>query len=371
MVENYRLYGAEFSLYSGKVRSYLRKKGIPFEEITSTVKVYKNFIIPRTGVRFIPVVQTPDDKVFQDTTVIIDELEERFPDNSVYPTTPKQKLASLLLEVYADEWLVIPAMHYRWNFPATNSDFVYGEFGSMLLPWAPKFIQRIAGKKIGNQFKSFVPMLGISESNINAIEHSYTSLLGDLQAHFEQHDFLLGAKPCIADFGFMAPLYAHLYRDPAPGKLMRKKAPAVCDWVQRMNSDVPSLHNGELLANDEIPATLIPVLKRMATEQLPVLLDTDQHLEQWKQENPGVTKLPRSIGSHEFAVEGVTGERVVLPYCLWMLQRPVDFYQSLESTISVDELLTQIGFGDALKLGLKNRLFRPNNKLSLVDESVS
>ncbi len=366
MNDVYRMYGAEFSLYSGKVRSYLRKKGVPFEEITSTVGVYKEFIIPRTGVRFIPVLQTPEDHVYQDTTVIIDELEARFPDHSVYPSTPRQKLASLLLEVYADEWLVIPAMHYRWNYPATNEKFIYREFGSMALPKMPAFVQRIIGKKIGAKFKGFVPKLGIYEHNIAAIEQSYVALLGDLQKHFEQHDFLLGGKPSIADFGLMGPLYAHLFRDPAPGKLMREKAPAVCEWVERMNDDQTYLNQGDYLADDEVPATLMPILQRMAGEHLPVLQDTDRLLDEWKTANPDTHEVPRFIGMHRFTVEGVEAERSVLPYCLWMYQRPVDFYQSVDDKSALDAMLAEAGFGDALKAGLKNRLARPNNQLRLV-----
>ena len=148
-----KLYGSQFSLFTGKARSYLKKKGIEHEEITSTLSVYKKFIIPRTGVRYVPVLQTEDDTVIQDTTEIIDAMEAQFPERSVYPATPKQKLASLLLEVYGDEWLVIPAMHYRWNFPEKNEKFIYSAFGSMVLPSAPKFIQRILGKKIGGKFK--------------------------------------------------------------------------------------------------------------------------------------------------------------------------------------------------------------------------
>lgn len=363
MSDLYRLYGAEFSLYSGKVRSYLRKKGINFEETTSTVDVYRKFIIPRTGVRYIPVVQTPDDQVIQDTTEIIDELEARFPDHSVYPETPKQRLASLLLEVYADEWLVIPAMHYRWNYPATNADFIYREFGSMAAPKMPGFIQKILGKRIGSKFKGFVPKLGIVAENINAIEQSYVALLSELQTHFEQHDFLFGSKPSIGDFGLIAPLYAHLFRDPAPGKLMRKKAPAVCDWVRRMNSDDTYLTSGEFLADDQIPETLISVLRRMANEQLPVLQDTDTLLNQWRSENPDVEEVPRMIGMHKFSVEGVEAQRAVVPYSLWMFQRPVAFYQSLSEVSEVDQLLNQVGFGDALKSKLQNPLIRQNNKL--------
>ena len=87
------MYGAEFSLYSGKLRSYLRNKGIEFTEIQPWLMTYKRFIVPRTGVRYIPVLQTPEDDVWQDTTVIIDHMEERFPQPSVYPVTAKRKLA--------------------------------------------------------------------------------------------------------------------------------------------------------------------------------------------------------------------------------------------------------------------------------------
>ena len=69
------MYGAEFSLFSGKLRAYLRKKGIAFIEKSPSVLTYRRFIEPRTGVRFIPVLHTPDDRVLQDTTAIIDVLE--------------------------------------------------------------------------------------------------------------------------------------------------------------------------------------------------------------------------------------------------------------------------------------------------------
>lgn len=367
MQEKYKMYGAEFSLYSGKVRSYLRKKGLEFDEITSTLSVYKSFIIPRTGVRFIPVVQTPDDNVYQDTTEIIDELETRHPEHSVYPTTPKQKLVSLLLELYGDEWLLIPAMHYRWNFKEQNERFIYGEFGSMVFPKAPSFVQRWVGKKIGNKFKSLVPLLGISEDNRQAIETSYETFLNDLNTHFQQHDYLLGSKPCIADFGFMAPLYAHLSRDPAPGKLMRERAPAVVAWVERMNDDNATLTTGQLLNDDQIPQTLMPILRRMAQEQLPVLLDTDKRLSVWREENKDATEIERHIGMHEFEVEGVKSERIVIPYSLWMYRRAVDYYQSLEGNADVDELLNEVGFKDTLSTKLKNRLKRENNKLQFDD----
>jgi len=130
-------YGADFSMYSGKTRSYLRYKGIPFEEQLATAKVYRKILIPNTGVAMIPVLETPEGEFIQDTTAIIDSLEKRF-GRSVYPATPKQRLVALLLmELYADEWLLIPAMHFRWSFPRINRKFIYGEFGKVVSPMLP------------------------------------------------------------------------------------------------------------------------------------------------------------------------------------------------------------------------------------------
>ena len=50
MANKYTLYGAEFSLYSGKARAYLRYKKLAFDEVLSTVTVYKkiSFIVVGT-----------------------------------------------------------------------------------------------------------------------------------------------------------------------------------------------------------------------------------------------------------------------------------------------------------------------------------
>jgi len=364
MNNSYKMYGAEFSYYSGKTRSYLRKKGLPFEEIQASAWIYLRFIVPRTGVRFIPVVQTPDDKVYQDTTVIIDELERRHPEHSVCPQTPKQKLVSLLLELYADEWLVLPAMHYRWNYMEQNADFVYQQFGELALPNAPAFLQRWLGVKLGGIFKGFVPLLGITDNNHKAIEASYEQLLDDLSTHFEQHEYMLGSKPSLADFGFMGSLYAHLYRDPAPRELMFKRAPLVAKWVEKMNAPEATLQHGEWVTDDHVPETLLPILMRMVNEQMPVLIKTKKRLAQWRLENPDSDEIKRIIGRHKFTVEGVEEERCALSYPLWMLQRAADYYQSLEDTTTVDELLDQIGFDKSLlQTGLDKRLTRVNNRL--------
>ena len=365
MPETYALYGAEFSLYSGKARSYLRKKGIPFREINPSAREYKRFILPRTGVAFIPVVRTPEDEVIQDTTEIIDRLEHRFPAQSVYPECPLQKLIALMLELYGDEWLVIPAMHYRWNFPQANQPFINEEFGKMMMPLLPRFLARRIGAKVGARMNGFVPLLGIDQETIPEFEGSYEALLSELDQHFSEHDYLLGQRPSIGDYGVIGPFYAHLYRDPYPGALMRERAPNVVRWVERMQSAEKA--TGEFFAAGNIPDTLVPVIKRMVIEQLPILKDGIIKLADWKAGNPD-QKIPRSIGKHEFTIGTASGTRIVVPYTLWMWQRVADHYHSLSADIRrvLDDKLGAFGLTATDFTAMPFRLARDNNRLIFV-----
>jgi len=66
---------------------------------------------------------------------------------------------------------------------------------------------------------------------------------------------------------------------------MRRQAPAVVRWINRMNDEEKALHTGSFLEDDQVPETLLPILKRMAIEQLPTLLEMDQRLTVWREEN--------------------------------------------------------------------------------------
>jgi glutathione S-transferase len=370
MSHQYTLYGAPMSLYTGKARAYLIFKNLPYKEVFSSLKVYKSIIVPKTGVRFVPVVKTPENEYLQDTAQIIDILEQRHPQRSVTPTTAKQKLVSYLFETWADEWLVIPAMHYRWN--KANFPFIYQEFGKVIAPNMPGFIRAFLGKKVGAKFKGFVPMLGITDKSIPAIEDWYENqVLPLLDKHFATHDYLLGSKPCLGDFGLMGPLYAHLYRDPAPGALMKKIAPNVAKWVERMNQ--PQNVEGEFLIDDLIPVTLLTLLTNMFKEQWPVLINTVKSLETWIDQNTQNTQntqnipIPRSIGEHNFTIGDTTEKRAIGTFHQWKVQRIVDCYHQFDDNqkLSIDTFLQSVGGLDSMQLDIKKRLTRVNNKLVL------
>jgi len=232
-------------------------------------------------------------------------------------------------------------------------------------------MQRKVGKKLGDRFRNVVPKLGITEETIPALESWYEGLLGELNEHFAHHDFLLGQTPTLADFGFIGPFYGHLYRDPYPGKLMRESAPGVAAWVERMISPQAITASAEadpLELTDEIPATLMPVLSRFAREQLPVLVDTARVLDE-QADGIGTEEVPRFLGMHRVKVAGVSAERIVIPYSLWMLQRPLDFLRSLkgEERLQAGRLLEAIGAGSLFDLQQQVRLKREKNRLYLTE----
>jgi glutathione S-transferase len=338
--KTYRLYGGEVSYFTGKVRAYLRWKNIPFTEIVSDAKAYKEVILPRVGFPVIPVVVGPDDETLQDSTDIIDELERRHGGPSIYPSTLKQKLTALLLEVYGDEWLVIPAMHYRWHY---NRDWAMQEFGKLSAPHLSPEEQAQIGTKLAAPFANAAELLGGTPDMHRAIETSYEGLLAELDAHFAVHPYLLGTRPSIGDFGLFGPLYAHQYRDPWTGEHMRQHAPHLVQWLERMVR-MPEPLAGDFLPHDEVPDTVLPILRRMMREQLPVLADSARLLSEWLAAHPG-EKVPRVLGKHDFTLEGQTGQRIIRPYSLWMLQRARECYRQLDGAgrNAADRLLQQIG----------------------------
>ncbi|MBO6541702.1 MAG: glutathione S-transferase [Alphaproteobacteria bacterium] len=364
MSHAYQLLGADISYYTGKARAYLRYKDIPFEEIRATRDTYVKTILPRTGVAMIPVLITPDDIAVQDTSEIIDFLETRFPDPSVFPATPRQGTIARLFELYGDEWLVIPAMHYRWNY---NADAMYLEFGKVSQPDMEEAARIEVGKETCKPFKGALPILGVNPTTEKAIEASYEQLLRDLDVHFAQYPFLLGTRPSIGDFGLMGPLYAHQYRDPASGEIMKRIAPNVAKWVERMNA--PDVKQGDFLPSDEVPETLFPVIQRIFEEQFPPLHVMVRALGDWIDAHPH-EDIPRAIGKQSFSLKEnsgkiVTGERGMFTFSQWMLQRVLDFYQPLagRDRDSVDNLLDKVHGRDAMQFELKHRVARVKNKL--------
>ena len=73
----YRIFGAEISPYSVKVRSYFRYKGIPHEWILRSAATQAESM-KYAKLPLIPIVATPEDEGIQDSTPILEKMEARF-----------------------------------------------------------------------------------------------------------------------------------------------------------------------------------------------------------------------------------------------------------------------------------------------------
>lgn len=362
-MSKYTLYAAPISLFSGKVRAYLRWKGVAFKEVLSTPDVMKKTLIPNIGWPVIPVMQTPDGTFIQDTADIIDHVEAHHPGLSVMPEGPVQKFVTELLHTYADQWLTLPAMHYRWNH---NEEWTYSAFGQTALPDGTPEEQYEIGKKNGQRFKGMVPMLGVTPDTTPGVEASYLAFLEEFSAHLEKFPYLFGGRPSLADFAFYGPLYAHLYRDPKSGEIMKAHAPLVANWVERMRDGEDSY--GELIGCDAIPETLLPILSRHFKEHGPVLEQTNALLTQFFVTAKTDTPLPRALGMANFEIEGHKGQTIARPFSLFRLQAAIDIYARLEGAklVAANKLLEKTK-GETLKeFTLESRLERRNYKLSIV-----
>ncbi len=315
-------YGGENSYYSGKARPAFRIKRAFMEERLATPAAYR-VMKERTGQGFLPTVITPEDDVWQDTSDILDRLEARIPSPPLFPTSPVQRIAAYLMELYADEFMLLPGLHYRWAFPESAEHARQGFAAS-----SGNFAATTAFADTIE--KQFAPMVGATPETGPVLEAHVSDLLAALESHFAEHRFLLGDAPSLADCSLMGPMYGHFYLDPVPGRLLRSEAIRVCHWIQTMNHPNPD-DFGEWLQGDELSPQMQTILGLIGADAIPLLLDTATAVDAWAEEHavPGATP-PRILGMHTTTLRGLTFKRYSSPYAVWMMQRPLDAYHALE-----------------------------------------
>ena len=325
----YIFHAAEISYCSAKVRPALGYKGVRFAEILPDFQEIKK----RTGLNFIPMLVTPQDETWQDTSDMLDSLESAHPDPPLYPTTPRQRILSYLFELYADEFLLLPAMHYRWNFEESELK-ARGDFAAVQddVDRSNRFADRMSGS---------LPALGVTDATIVAIETHADELFAALNAHFDDHRFLLGDRPSLADCALMGPMYAHLYLDAVPGRIVREYH-RVAQWVENMNHPAPD-DPGDWLGDDAVADTIRALLKLIGKDAVPWILDSVRAIEEWIDASPPEDgRPPRAIGTTESTLRGKTVSRGVQTYSMYMAQRCIDAYRSLSAAdraIVDDELI--------------------------------
>jgi len=365
MTKSLTLYGVKISMFTGKVRSYLIKQAIPFEEVAPVSEHFSKVVLPQLGRRIIPVVEMDDGILVQDTTDIIDYLESKgLAKDSAYPNQPLKHLLALILELFGDEGLLRPAMHYRWNFPDATDGFITHGFGGWQGPGASDDAKAQIKKTMG-KFNGFLPALGVSKNTIPEIERSFDELMNILEAHFLRTPYFFGNMPTIGDYGMMCSLYAHLARDPVPASLMKNKAPSLYRWTERMNvphsdySDMPYYR-----PCDNLPETLTSLFKYIADYFLPELqmnIDVINALPGGESGTPAsINPQMAMLGFGGFKHNDTDIQCAVRPIRFYMLQRVTDYFTAMkkDDQKAAVNYLKPVGLAALLTLTAKHRVAR-------------
>ena len=376
----YTLWGSAHSLYSGKARSYLIKKGLPFRERYPSDPEFASRILPAVGHFVVPVLETDNGEIIQDSGDIIDFLEQRHAEPLLEPQSPVQQWVSLIFDAFGSEYLLPLAMHYRWSYRAEQETFLRAEFGRAMVAGADRSARREAAARTMEFFAGFLPNLGVVPEVVAAMEDSYLALIDALDNHFQHHPYLLGGRPCRADFGMMAPLFAHLGRDPVPAMLMKTKAPNLFRWTERMNAapisdgEYPG-YGEDYYGQDSVPDTLIAVLKIVFADWTPGLKADADCFNAWAAHKnagdvvsrSGEPQIHPNVGKVEYPWRGVTMKRGSAPHMLWMFARAQDLAASSagEAGERLNALIEHVGGQEAMAISLTKRIMRDKNMLLL------
>ena len=325
----YRIFGLELSPYSVKVRSYFRYKQIPHEWIVRHMGNMAEFQ-QHAKLPLIPLVLAPDGTASQDSTPILETLEQRFPEPSIHPDDPVAAFVSAVLEEFGDEWGNKWMFHYRW---AREADQVSASerIGAAMSGTSGDALQTVAAG-IRERMIGRVWFVGSNAQTAPQIEAGFQAAIAQIEAHLAGRPYLFGARPAFGDFGMWGQIY-NAWTDPTPGAFLRERAPRVVAWCQRM---LDPKAEGPF----EPWTTLAPTLAPFLTEQV------GRRFLPWSHANAKAI----AEGAEEFTVElaGKTWTQKPQKYHAKSLKALREKYAAAASA-PLDRALTEVGCLDGLR----------------------
>ena len=122
-----KLYSGPLSLFSRKVEIALGEKRLPFEREMVPFTQAKGYspkhpaVLAANPKAQVPVLVDGDLTLF-DSTVIIEYLEDAYPDPRLFPSEPKARARYRLLELYGDEVLLAQVRHLLYRTEPPHPD---------------------------------------------------------------------------------------------------------------------------------------------------------------------------------------------------------------------------------------------------------
>jgi glutathione S-transferase len=265
------------SPYSRKMVALLRYRHIPYQIIWGDInQKLTEFSIEKPKPVLYPVFLMPDENGREiatvDSTPIIRTLEGMYEGRSVLPDNPALAFINYLLEDFGDEWLTKYMFHYRWtnerDIDEAKSKLVYSSVVTAPSDFAKEFAETFGERQIGRLF-----WVGSNDMTAPLIEASYKRFLALMDKHIETQPFLLGARPCSADFAVFGQLTQLIAVDSTPREIAHNISKRTVSWVDIME-DQSGLDPDMSGWNDpdNLPDTMIDILREVGRTYVPTMI---------------------------------------------------------------------------------------------------
>jgi glutathione S-transferase len=205
------------SPFSEKIRLVLGHKKLPWKAVEIPAIMPKPDVVALTGgYRKTPVLQVGAD-IYCDTALICDVLEHVRPEPTLYP--PHLKGVCRIFAQWADSSLFWAAMAY--NLQPRGAAFVFGQ--------APPEV----GKAFGEDRKAMTTnMVRLRPGDATSAYRSYLRRIANMA---DEHDFLFGMEPCVADFAAYHGIWYTRTQVPPLADILAA-TPSVTEWAQRVEA---------------------------------------------------------------------------------------------------------------------------------------
>jgi glutathione S-transferase len=258
----YRLHGVLGSPYSMKMRALLRYRRIPHIWVQDFSE--RQALFGRVKAPVIPLLEYPDGRVANDSTLLTRDLEARHPERGVIPPDPATAFLAFLIEDFADEWVTKAMFAYRWLRPEDQAQMArWLMFDSM--PGQGSARQEAMAQQFRDRQVGRMALVGCTAENDPLIVASTRRLLDILDDHVSDGMFLFGSRPSEAEFALFGQL-SQLGTDPTAQAMMRRDFPLAYRWLGHVD-DLSGLE-GEW---DGAGAMVGPIIHLIGDVYLPFL----------------------------------------------------------------------------------------------------
>ena len=281
------------SPFSEKIRLILGHKKLAWKSVVIPSIMPKPDVLALTGgYRKTPFLQIGAD-IYCDSALICDVLEHVQSEPTLYP--PHLKGVSRVFAQWADSTLFWAAMAY--NLQPKGAAHIF----AATPPEAARAFGEDRKAMTGNMVRLRPP----------DATSAYRSYLRRIAHMAEEHDFLFGIEPCVADFAAYHPLWFTRTRVPVMGDILGA-TPAVGEWMDRIAAIG---HGGmeKLSASDAIT---------VANKAEPMPLIANLLIDSAFQDDHGIALGSRvTVAAESFGSEATEGELLAATRMHYTLRR--------------------------------------------------